>query len=126
MANSNDEIDEAKFRDDLADALAGSSGLPTSNGAFSELHNSTDRRAVIDGMSEGFALLNADFTIIDVNAVTMRHETRHRNEIVGSSVWKVYPGTEHSELGALYKKAMRERIALSIEHSHEWQDGSVQ
>ena len=126
MANSSDEIDEAKFRDDLADALSGSSGLPTSLGAFSELHNSTDRQAVIDGMSEGFALLNADFTIIDVNAVTMRHETRHRNEIVGSSVWKVYPGTEHSELGALYKKAMRERIALSIEHSHEWQDGSVQ
>ena len=53
-----------------------------------------DLRSVIDGMSEGFALLDADFTIIDVNAETMRLETRSREEIIGRTHWEVYPGSE--------------------------------
>jgi PAS domain S-box-containing protein len=82
-------------------------------------------RAVIDGMSEGFALLDADFTILDVNAETMRLDSRTRAQIIGRSHWDVYPGTETSEIGALYKKAMRERVAVSLEHRHQWEDGRI-
>lgn len=84
-----------------------------------------DLRSVIDGMSEGFALLDADFVILDVNAETMRLEPRSRDEIVGRCHWDVYPGSADSELGMLYKKAMRDRVPVSLEHRHEWEDGRV-
>jgi PAS domain S-box-containing protein len=82
-------------------------------------------RDIIDGMSEGFALLDANFTILDVNTETMRLEPRTRQQIIGRTHWEVYPGTETSEIGALYKKAMRERISVSLEHRHLWEDGRV-
>ena len=44
-----------------------------------------DLRAVIDGMSEGFGLLDADFVLIEVNAEFLRLEPRTRDELVGRS-----------------------------------------
>ena len=84
-----------------------------------------DLQSVIDGMSEGFALLDSNFTILDINAETLRLETRSRDQIVGRSHWDVYPGSEDSALGALYKKAMHERVPVSLEHRHVWEDGSA-
>lgn len=75
-----------------------------------------DLRSVIDGMSEGFALLGNDFTILDLNAEALRLESRTKNQIVGGSHWDVYPGSEGNPIGALYKLAMRERIPVSLEH----------
>ena len=82
-----------------------------------------DLRSVIDGMSEGFALLDADFVILDVNAETMRLEPRPRDQIVGRCHWDVYPGSADTDLGLLYKKAMRERVRVSLKHRHVWEDG---
>lgn len=80
-------------------------------------------RGVLDGMDEGFSLLGPDFTILDVNEEAMRLETRDRSEIVGRSHWEVYPGTENSELGRLYKQAMMDRVPVSLEHQFTWEDG---
>lgn len=80
-------------------------------------------RGVLNGMDEGFSLLGPDFTILDVNEEALRLETRDRSEIVGRSHWEVYPGTEQSELGRLYKKAMTERVPVSLEHEYTWEDG---
>lgn len=82
-----------------------------------------DLRVVIDGLSEGFALLDANFIILDVNAETLRMESRTREELVGRSHWEAYPGSEDSELGRLYKKAMREQVQVHLEHVHHWGDG---
>lgn len=80
-------------------------------------------RRVLNGMNEGFSLLGHDFTILDVNDEALRLETRPRDEIVGRSHWEVYPGTEDSELGRRYKKAMSERVPVSLEHEYIWEDG---
>lgn len=80
-------------------------------------------RSVLDSMSEGFALFSPEFIVLDVNAETLRLETRTRDQIVGHSHWALYPGTEDGPLGMLYKKAMRERIAVNLEHEHRWPDG---
>ena len=88
-------------------------------------HIAVDLRSVLDGMSEGYALIGPDFTILDLNAEAMRLETRTREEIIGHSHWEVYPGTEQGPLGPLYKKAMRDRVAVNLEHRHVWTDGRV-
>ena len=82
-------------------------------------------RSVLDGMSEGFALLSPEFIVLDLNAETLRLEARNREEIVGRSHWTLYPGSEEGPLGVLYKRAMRDRVEVGLEHRHVWTDGRV-
>lgn len=85
--------------------------------------NKVDLRSVIDGMSEGFALLDAEFNILDVNAETLRLESSTRAEMIGRSYWELYPGSEHSEVGASFRRACQEAVPVSLEHLQAWPDG---
>ncbi len=79
-------------------------------------------RRVLDGMGEGFGLLAPDFTILEHNHEALRMDGRAREEIVGRSHWEVYPESENSELGHLLKKAMAERVPVSLEHLYAWEE----
>lgn len=80
-------------------------------------------KGVLDGMGEGFALLDREFRVIDFNVEAERLESRPREELIGRSHWELYPGTEDGELGRLYKKAMSERVPVALEHRYVWPDG---
>ena len=80
-------------------------------------------RLVMDSMHEGFGLLAPDFTILELNSEAMRIDGRAREAVIGQSHWVAYPDTEHHEVGRLYKKAMAERVSISLEHRYEWADG---
>ena len=82
-------------------------------------------RYVLDGMSEGFSLLSPHFVILELNAEALRLDGRARDQIVGRSHWELYPGSEHGALGVLYKRAMRDRVSVALEHEHSWTDGRV-
>lgn len=82
-------------------------------------------RLVMDSMNEGFGLLGPDFTILELNSQAMRIDPRDRNDVIGRLHWDAYPGTEHDEVGKLYKQAMAQRIAVEIEHRYDWPDGRV-
>jgi len=94
--------------------------------AEASLHAGEARlRGLLDCMSEGFTLLAPDFTILDINLEGMRLETRPRDAIVGSTYWTAYPGSEEKDIGRLYKRAMVERMPVSLEHRHDSEDGRV-
>jgi len=80
-------------------------------------------RDVLEGMAEGFALMDPDFRILALNAEAMRLESRSRGDIIGKTHWEAYPGSEDSEVGRLYKRAMAERVPLALEHHYSWEDG---
>ncbi|MCP3056754.1 PAS domain S-box protein [Aurantimonas marianensis] len=80
-------------------------------------------KGVLDGMAEGFMLLDPAFRIQDINVEALRHETRPLAALLGHTHWEVYPGTEDSELGRLYKRAMVERAPVALEHCYAWGDG---
>lgn len=80
-------------------------------------------RLVMDSMNEGFELLAPDFTILELNKEAMRIDSRAREDVIGQSHWIAYPGTEHSQVGKLYKSAMAERVPIALEHRYEWVDG---
>lgn len=80
-------------------------------------------RDVLDSMAESFVLFDTDFTICDVNAETIRLDGRRREELIGRNHWEVFPGTEHSPLGEIYKQVMRDRVPRDIEYAHQWPDG---
>jgi PAS domain S-box-containing protein len=78
---------------------------------------------VLEGMGEGFMLLDRDFRILQMNAEGFRLEDRPPGEIVGRSHWQVYPGSQSMSVGQMYLRAMRERISLTLEHRYVWPDG---
>lgn len=82
-----------------------------------------DRLAsVLEGMWEGFALLDREFRIQDINARGLSLDRRRKDELVGQSHWDAYPGSESSEIGRLYRKAMSERVPVALEHAYRWPD----
>jgi PAS domain S-box-containing protein len=89
-----------------------------------ELRAERDRtRHLLDGMAEGFGLLDREFRVIDINAEGLRLEERPRETILGKIHWEAWPGSEDSELGRLLKRAMAERVPVSLEHRYVWADG---
>ncbi|WP_082483319.1 PAS domain-containing hybrid sensor histidine kinase/response regulator [Rubellimicrobium mesophilum] len=81
-------------------------------------------RSVLDGMDEAFGLLDRDFRILTFNQAAMALESRPLEEILGRCHWEVYPGSEGSELGRLYRRAMDERVPVELEHRYVWPDGT--
>jgi PAS domain S-box-containing protein len=80
-------------------------------------------RGVLEGMAEGFGLLDRDFRIVEINDEGCRLDDRPRQALIGKTHWEAYPGSEHSPLGQLYKRAMRDRLPVALEHHHVWPDG---
>ena len=78
---------------------------------------------VLNAMVEGFALLGPDFAILDVNDRTAGLGGRSASQLVGRSHWDAFPGTEHSALGDLYRRVMRDRVPGSLEHRCARPDG---
>jgi PAS domain S-box-containing protein len=81
-------------------------------------------RGVLEGMNEGFSMLDRDFRIVEMNAEALRMEARPAAALIGRTHWEAYPGTEQSELGRLYKQAMAERRAVALEHRYRWENGA--
>jgi len=82
-------------------------------------------RGVLDGMGEGFGVIGPDFTILEHNREALRMDGRPKGEIVGRSHWEAFPGTEHSEVGLLLKKAMADRQPAFLEHQYRWKEGQA-
>ena len=82
-------------------------------------------RGVLDGMDEGFGIIGADFIILEHNREALRMDGRARNEIVGLTHWEAFPGTEHSALGRMLKKAMATREPAILEHIYTWTSGQA-
>ncbi len=80
-------------------------------------------RSILENMGDAFILLDHQFRVLDINAAGMRLENRLRSSIIGRSHWEVWPGTEDTELGRLYKRAIGERVPVALEHYYEWPDG---
>lgn len=80
-------------------------------------------RGVLEGMGEGFGVIGPDFTILEHNREALRMDGRPKAEIVGRSHWDAFPGTEHSEVGRLLKRAMADRQPAFLEHRYAWEEG---
>ena len=77
----------------------------------------------LEGMAEGFVLVDRDFRVLAINAEGMKLESRSRDEIIGRTHWEAWPETAESELGRLYRRAVADRVPVSLEHCYVWPDG---
>ncbi len=83
----------------------------------------TQVSSVLESMAEGFVLLDREFRVVTINAEGLRFEGRSREQLLGLTHWEAWPGSEESELGELYRRAMDERIPVNLEHRYVWPDG---
>ncbi len=80
-------------------------------------------RAVLASMNEGFALLDRNFRVLDINAEGLRLDQRGVDEVVGRSHWEVWPGSEASSYGELYRRVALTGVPESTEVEYEWHHG---
>jgi len=93
--------------------------------AQAELREERDRsRHIFDSMNEGFALLDADWTLRHVNAAAARISHRPARDLIGHSHWEAFPELVGTEVEALYRRVQRKRTAASVEHHHVFPSGS--
>lgn len=82
-----------------------------------------DRRdRILRGMTEGLCIVDHDFVVIEMNAAAVQMNQRPLDEMLGRSHWELWPETVDSEVGRMYRKAMSERIQISLEN--RWTDPS--
>jgi PAS domain S-box-containing protein len=88
-----------------------------------------DAQSILDSISDAFFSLNEDWEFSYVNRQTEITLGRQASDLLGKSLWEMYPGTVGSEFERMYRKAARERIAVTFKSyypDHDvWYDVNV-
>lgn len=91
-----------------------------------ELQIQHDRsQSVFDSMAEGFALLDSNWTLIEVNEVGSRLAKVPRLNLIGRNQWEAMPELVGTPVEALYKRVQASAQHESIEHCHSFPDGAT-
>jgi diguanylate cyclase (GGDEF)-like protein len=92
--------------------------------AQTELRVERDRsQYVFDTMTEGFAVLNPDWTMQQINATGLRLAQRDGLDVIGRNHWDVWPEGIGTEVERLYRRVMESRIADKIEYCQTFSNG---
>lgn len=81
-------------------------------------------RTTLDGMLEGCQLLGADWRYLYLNAAAALHNRRPNAELLGRTMPEAWPGIEATDLFALLRRCMEERVAAHGETQFHFPDGS--
>ncbi len=71
--------------------------------------------AVLEGMTEGYVLVDADFRVLQVNAEAARNDGHDPADAIGRSYWDLWPRSAEPALAAQLRRAMSERVAATLE-----------
>ncbi|MCC2956497.1 PAS domain-containing protein [Massilia sp. IC2-477] len=92
--------------------------------AQAELRAERDRsRHLFDTIAEGFAVFDADWNIVEMNAEGLRLCRTTAEEVIGRNHWEVFPHTVDMDAGRMYREVMRTRVASAAIYSHTFADG---
>jgi PAS domain S-box-containing protein len=73
-----------------------------------------DPQTILDSITDAFFTLNANWEFCYVNRQTEKTLGRPASELLGRSIWEVYPGTVASEFERVYRKAALERVTAAF------------
>jgi PAS domain S-box-containing protein len=74
---------------------------------------------ILEGMTEGFLLLDQDFNVLQINSEGLRIDGRPESEIVGCTHWEAWPASVGTPVEDAYRRAMAERVPTNVEHRYE-------
>ncbi|MEW6369441.1 MAG: PAS domain-containing protein [Pseudomonadota bacterium] len=85
--------------------------------AQAELRAERDQsRQIFDSMTEGFALLDSDWTILQVNEIGAKLSHRTRAELFGRTLWSAMPVLAGGPVEALYRRVQSSRLPDNLEY----------
>lgn len=74
-------------------------------------------QAVFDSMTEGFGLVDADWTVLRMNDAGLRLGHRTIAEVVGRNHWDIWPEAVGTEVEQLYRKVMETGVPGTLEYA---------
>jgi PAS domain S-box-containing protein len=78
---------------------------------------------ILNNMVEGFALLDADGRVLQINAEALAIGGRAAHEVLGRQHLDVWPEAAGSALGELFGRVMRSGAAATLEYQHHFPQG---
>jgi PAS domain S-box-containing protein len=82
-------------------------------------------QAIFDNMTEGFVLVDRDWTVLQMNAVGLSICQRSAEQAIGRNHWEVWPETVDSEGGRLYRQVKESGIADTRVYRQTFANGRV-
>jgi PAS domain S-box-containing protein len=73
-----------------------------------------DAETILDSITDAFFSLNGNWEFSYVNRQTEMTLGRQASELLGKSIWEVYPGTVGSDFERMYRKAAQERMSVTF------------
>jgi PAS domain S-box-containing protein len=80
---------------------------------------------IFDTMTEGFALIDRDWTILRMNAAGLQLARRPAHEVVGRKQWEAFPEDAGSDIERLYRTVMEQGKAGTVETRHPLPSGGT-
>jgi PAS domain S-box-containing protein len=77
---------------------------------------------IFDSMAEGFAVLDADWTILTMNAEGLRLTGHAAADVIGRNHWDVFPALRGTETEAIYRRVMATGVTEITELAHTFRD----
>ncbi len=89
----------------------------------------SDAETILDSITDAFFSLNENWEFSYVNRQTVQTLACEAKDLLGRSIWDVYPGTVGSDFEHMYRRAAQERVSLAF-HSYypdhdRWYDVNV-
>ncbi len=81
-------------------------------------------RSTLDSIAEGCQLIGFDWRYLYLNDAAARHNRRPNSELLGRTMQDMWPGIEHTEVFALIRRCMTDRLSVSAELEYQFADGS--
>jgi PAS domain S-box-containing protein len=82
-------------------------------------------RATLDRMLEGCQIMGFDWRYIYLNEAAEKHNRRPNQELLGRKYMDMWPGIEATEVFAVIKRCMDERVAQRTETEFVFPDGTT-
>jgi len=82
--------------------------------------NQQDLPKIIDSMIEGLQILNFDWKYVYVNEALVSQSHYTREQLIGSSIFDLYPGVRDTEVFSALKACMENRTSNHIETEFEF------
>ena len=101
---------------DLSEKRRGESALRSSEERF---------RSTVDNIVEGCQILSFDWRYLYLNETAAVHNRRPNAELMGRTMPEAWPGIEQSEVFAMLRRCMVERIPLHVETLFTFHDATA-
>lgn len=82
-------------------------------------------QSVFDSMTEGFALFDHDWTVLEMNVEGLRISRRTHDQVIGKNYWEVWPETVGTEGERMFRRAWESRQPEVLEYQQNFNDASA-